>query len=402
MSDYQTFTADDARQFALSHSDTFRDSDKLEAEEFGDGNLNLVFRVKNQQGRSLIVKQALPYARCVGESWPLTIDRARIEAEVLLRHGRICPEHTVQVLHYDAAKAAILMEDLGQLTILRSELVAGKQFPRLASQMAQYLAHTLFHTSDFVLNGLQKKTEVARFLNPELCLITEDLFFTDPYCNHERNNIHQAILPQARELWHDEALQAEVARLKADFLSKPQALLHGDVHSGSIFIDAQQCKVIDAEFGFYGPIGFDVGSLIGNLLLNYAGQFGLQEDTTALEQQHRYLLEQIETLWQGFASEFSQLMQTQSKESSFANSSYQHFFLQQVLADSIGYAGCELIRRTVGLAHVADLEQIRNEQLRARSERLALMLGRQLIMQRHSLTTIQQLLTLVQHQELPA
>ncbi|MEN3159061.1 S-methyl-5-thioribose kinase [Alkalimonas sp. NCh-2] len=402
MSDYQTFTADDARQFALSHSDTFRDSDKLEAEEFGDGNLNLVFRVKNQQGRSLIVKQALPYARCVGESWPLTIDRARIEAEVLLRHGRICPEHTVQVLHYDAAKAAILMEDLGQLTILRSELVAGKQFPRLARQMAQYLAHTLFHTSDFVLNGLQKKTEVARFLNPELCLITEDLFFTDPYCNHERNNIHQAILPQARELWHDEALQAEVARLKADFLSKPQALLHGDVHSGSIFIDAQQCKVIDAEFGFYGPIGFDVGSLIGNLLLNYAGQFGLQEDTTALEQQHRYLLEQIETLWQGFASEFSQLMQTQTKESSFANSSYQHFFLQQVLADSIGYAGCELIRRTVGLAHVADLELIRNEQLRARSERLALMLGRQLIMQRHSLTTIQQLLTLVQHQELPA
>lgn len=137
-------------------------------------------------------------------------------------------------------------------------------------------------------------------------------------------------------------------------------------------------------------------------MLNYAGQFGLQEDTTALEQQHRYLLEQIETLWQGFASEFSQLMQTQTKESSFANSSYQHFFLQQVLADSIGYAGCELIRRTVGLAHVADLELIRNEQLRARSERLALMLGRQLIMQRHSLTTIQQLLTLVQHQELPA
>lgn len=402
MSDYQIFTADDARQFALTHSDIFRDSDKLEAEEFGDGNLNLVFRVKNQQGRSLIVKQALPYARCVGESWPLTIDRARIEAEVLLRHGRLCPEHTVQVLHYDAEKAAILMEDLAQLAILRSELVAGKQFPKLASQMAHYLAQTLFHTSDFVLNGLQKKSEVARFLNPELCLITEDLFFTDPYCNHERNNIHQAILPQARELWHDEALQAEVARLKADFLSKPQALLHGDVHSGSIFIDAEQCKVIDAEFGFYGPIGFDVGSLFGNLLLNYAGQFGLQEEQDARQQQQNYLLAQIEELWQNFASEFSQLMQTQTKETSFANTGYQHFFLQQLLADSIGYAGCELIRRTVGLAHVADLEQIRNEQQRARCERLALMLGRQLIMQRHSLTTIQQLLTLVLHQELPA
>lgn len=401
MSDYQTFTADDAKHFALSHADAFRDNDQLEAEEFGDGNLNLVFRVKNQQGRSLIVKQALPYARCVGESWPLTIDRARIEAEVLLRHGRLCPEHTVKVLHYDAALAAILMEDLGQLEILRSALVAGKQFPLLASQMAQYLAQTLFHTSDFVLNGLQKKAEVARFLNPELCLITEDLFFTDPYCNHERNNIHQAILPQARELWHDAALQAEVARLKADFLSKPQALLHGDVHSGSIFVSAQQCKVIDAEFGFYGPIGFDVGSLLGNLLLSYAGQFGLQEDSAAREQQQAYLLEQVETLWLNFASTFNQLMQTQTKESSFANSNYQSFFLQQVLADSIGYAGCELIRRTVGLAHVADLEQIRHEPQRARCERFALALGRQLIMQRQSLSTIAQLTTLVRHLPLP-
>lgn len=401
MSDYHTFTIADAKAFALAHGDTFRESDSLEAEEFGDGNLNLVFRVKNANGRSLIVKQALPYARCVGESWPLTIERARIEAEVLLRHGRICPEHTVKVLHYDAGVAAIVMEDLGQLAILRSELVAGKQFPQLADQLALYLARTLFFTSDFVLNGLQKKIEVARFINPELCLITEDLFFSDPYCNHERNAIHQPIMPQARELWHDEALQAEVARLKADFLSKPQALLHGDMHSGSIFISAEQCKVIDAEFGFYGPMGFDVGSFIGNLLLSYAGQFGLQEDAERRQQQQDYLLRQIEDLWQHFSHEFTRLMQTETKENSFRNSEYQHYFLQQLLADSLGYAGCELIRRTVGLAHVADLEQIRNEQQRAASERWALALGRSLIMQRQQLTTIQQLLTLVRHQQLP-
>ncbi|MCH8536946.1 MAG: S-methyl-5-thioribose kinase [Alkalimonas sp.] len=400
MSDYHTFTIADAKAFALAHGDTFRDNDSLDAEEFGDGNLNLVFRVKNDSGRSLIVKQALPYARCVGESWPLTIERARIEAEVLLRHGRICPQHTVKVLHYDADAAAILMEDLGQMRILRGELVARKQFPQLAEQIALYLARTLFFTSDFVLNGLQKKAEVARFLNPELCLITEDLFFSDPYCNHERNKIHQPIMPQARELWHDEVLQAEIARLKADFLSRPQALLHGDMHSGSIFIDAEQCKVIDAEFGFYGPMGFDVGSFIGNLLLNYAGQFGLQEDDQQRQQQQDYLLQQIEALWQHFSHEFSRLMQTETKENSFRNTEYQHYFLQQLLADSIGYAGTELIRRTVGLAHVADLEQIRHEQHRAASERWALTLGRSLIMQRQQLTTIHQLLTLVRHQPL--
>jgi 5-methylthioribose kinase len=34
-------------------------------------NLNLVFKVFDRQGVSrAIVKQALPYVRCVGESWP--------------------------------------------------------------------------------------------------------------------------------------------------------------------------------------------------------------------------------------------------------------------------------------------------------------------------------------------
>lgn len=33
-----------------------------------------------------------------------------------------------------------------------------------------------------------------------------------------------------------------------------------------------QC--IDPEFGFYGPIGFDVGAFVGNLLLAYFSQDG--------------------------------------------------------------------------------------------------------------------------------
>ena len=397
MAEYRTFTTDDAMRFADEHSGLFGDHSKLSCEEFGDGNLNLVFRVINDKGTSLIVKQALPYARCVGESWPLTIDRARIEAEVLLKHRKLCPDHTVEVLHYDAEQAAILMEDLKDYRILRSELISGKQFAHLAPQLASYLAQTLYFTSDFALTGPNKKQQVGRFLNPELCLITEDLFFTDPYCNHERNNIHTAINSDAQQLWHDEALQAEVAQLKADFLSKPQALLHGDVHTGSIFINDENCKLIDAEFGFYGPIGFDVGSLIGNLLLNYLGHFGLTADNDARQQHQDYLQQQIRLLWQQFSQQFKQLMETECREQGLQNSLYQQRFVQQILADALGYAGCELIRRTVGLAHVADLDSISDSDLRAKSERKALQLGRELIMQRRELSNIDQVLTLLRH-----
>lgn len=395
MAEYHTFSTEDAMRFADEHSGLFGDHSKLSCEEFGDGNLNLVFRVSNDKGTSLIVKQALPYARCVGESWPLTIDRARIEAQVLLKHRKLCPEHTVEVLHYDAEQAAILMEDLKHYRILRAELISGKQFAHLAPQMASYLANTLFYTSDFALTGPNKKQQVGKFLNPELCLITEDLFFTDPYCNHERNNIHSEIRQQAQQLWHDEALQAEVAQLKADFLSKPQALLHGDVHSGSIFINEENCKVIDAEFGFYGPIGFDVGSLIGNLLLNYLGHFGLTQDTDARQQQQDYLVSQIQRLWQEFSARFTQLMSNECREPALQNSLYQQRFMQQVWADTLGYAGCELIRRTVGLAHVADLDSISDSTVRGTCEAKALQLGRDLIMQRYSLANMSQLMQLL-------
>lgn len=398
MTAYHIFTPEQAMRFADEHSELFGEHSKLSAAEFGDGNLNLVFRVVNDKGTSLIVKQALPYARCVGESWPLSTDRARIEAEVLQLHARFCPEHTVEVLHFDRELSAILMEDLKQYEILRTALIKGKQFQHLAKQMAEYLAQTLFYTSDFVLTGPAKKAAVAQFINPDLCLITEDLFFTDPYCNHERNNIHSLIQDSARALWQDEELKAEVAALKADFLAKPQALLHGDVHSGSIFINEENCKVIDAEFGFYGPIGFDVGSLIGNLLINYIASAGLfSEQQQALKQQ-QYLLSQIQALWQHFADTFSQLQQTATQDPALQNERYQARFLQLVFADAIGYAGCELIRRTVGLAHVADLEKISDAKTRASCEIQAIELGRSLILKRQSLTTIAQLLTLIETQ----
>lgn len=396
MTDYHTFSKDDAAAFADKHSDLFGEHSKLNCEQFSDSLMNLVFRVSNDKGTSLIVKQALPYVRSIGESWPLTTDRTRIEAQVLMHHYKICPEHTVEVLHYDIEQAALLQQDLKNYRILRNELIAGKQFPHLAGQMAKYLATTLFYSSDFALTGPNKKNMLARFLNPELGLVTEDLFFTDPYCNHERNDIYTGIMTDAQQLWHDEALQAEIAALKADFLSKPQALLHGDLHSSSIFINDDNCKVFDAEFGGFGPIGFDVGTLLGSLLINYLAHFGLTAEVDRQDYQ-QYLLQQTEQLWQQFAAQFTQLMAHDCHDPMLSSSLYQQRFMQQVLADALGYAGCEIIRRTVGLIHAADFEQIEDSAPQAESGRMALKLGRELIMQRRGLATIGQVLTLVRY-----
>ncbi len=48
-----------------------------------------------------------------------------------------------------------------------------------------------------------------------------------------------------------------------------EALLHGDLHIGSIMANEEETCVIDPEFALFGPIGFDVGAYIGNLFLAY-------------------------------------------------------------------------------------------------------------------------------------
>ena len=272
MSQYRTFTAQDAVEYARQFGGLDDPSSLVEAQEVGDGNLNLVFKIFDSAGVSrIVVKQALPYVRCVGESWPLTLDRARLEAQTLVEHYQHSPQHTVKIHHFDPELAVMVMEDLSSHRIWRGELINNIYYPQAARQLGEYLAHTLFHTSDFYLHPHDKKAQVAKFINPEMCEITEDLFFNDPYQIHARNSYPAELENDVAALRDDAQLKIAVASLKHRFFSHAEALLHGDIHSGSIFVADGSLKAIDAEFGYFGPIGFDVGTAIGNLLLNFCG-----------------------------------------------------------------------------------------------------------------------------------
>lgn len=379
MSQYRTFTAADAVAYAQQFGGLQTPSELVEAQEVGDGNLNLVFKIFDTQGVSrTIVKQALPYVRCVGESWPLTLDRARLEAQTLVEHYQHSPEHTVNVVHYDPALAVMVMEDLSDHRIWRGELINNVYYPQAASQLGEYLAQALFHTSDFYLHPHEKKAQVARFINPEMCEITEDLFFNDPYQLHERNNYPAELEAEVAALRDDASLRLAVASLKHRFFSHAEALLHGDIHSGSIFVAEESFKAIDAEFGYFGPIGFDIGTAIGNLLLNYCGlpgHLGIRDAAAAREQR----LHDIQTLWNTFAERFHSLAAEKTRDAALAWPGYASTFLKKVWHDAIGFCGTELIRRSVGLSHVADIETIQDPAMRHECLRHAITLGKALI-----------------------
>ena len=155
--------------------------------EVGDGNLNLVFIVKSAQG-GIAVKQALPYVRLVGESWPLPLSRAHYEYLALEKQAQLAPGLVPTLLHHNDTLALNVMELLEPHIIMRKGLVAGMQYPRFVDDITTFMARTLFFSSDLALSAAAKKEGIAAFAgNHALCKITEDLIFTDPYRVAEQN-----------------------------------------------------------------------------------------------------------------------------------------------------------------------------------------------------------------------
>ncbi|ESR36152.1 hypothetical protein CICLE_v100294801mg, partial [Citrus x clementina] len=58
------------------------------------------------------------------------------------------------------------------------------------------------------------------------------------------------------------------------FCERAQALIHGDLHTGSVMDTPNSTQVIDPEFAFYRPMGFDIGAFVGNLILPFFAQDG--------------------------------------------------------------------------------------------------------------------------------
>ncbi|KEQ25512.1 S-methyl-5-thioribose kinase [Paenibacillus tyrfis] len=393
MSAYHPLTESEAIDYARSLPDLFQPDSELASREIGDGNLNLVFHISEPStGKSIILKQALPYAKVVGESWPLTLDRARIESEALMIQESLCPDLVPHVYAYEPDLALTVMQDLSDHIIMRKGLIERNKYPLFAEHIGTFLARTLFYTSDLGMNQQEKKERVKRFINPELCKITEDLIFDDPYMDSPNNNVPPAIRDAVAAVWQDTGLHLEVAILREKFLTHAQALLHGDLHTGSIFIKPDSTKVIDPEFAYYGPMGFDIGAVFANLLLNFAAQEGWGEDEASRQDFRSYLTGTIRDVWETFEREFRELWNRHSTDRIAKTPGYQDWYMREVLRDTFGFTGSKMVRRVHGLAQVADINQIQDEAAKERAQRLALAIGTSLIQFNRQASSIEEMI----------
>ena len=381
-------------------------------EEVGDGNLNLVFIVEGAAG-SVIVKQALPYVRLVGESWPLPLRRAYFEYHALIRQEARDPGVVPRVMHFDEDQALIVMERLHPHVILRGQTMAGRRVEGLGTTMGRFCARTGFRGSDLSMEAAGKKADVALFAgNVELCDITENLVFTDPYFAAELNR-HTAphLDPLVAELRADAGLKIAAQHMKRAFTAKAETLCHGDLHAGSIMVTGTEARVIDPEFAFYGPLGFDIGMLMGNYLMAHHAMRAHIGDPVARAAYQEWILDTARDTWTTFVAEFAHLWRTERTGILYPRTLYEDQgheaasetalaeVLSEIFADLAGFAGIEMHRRILGLAHVAELDGIADPAVRAPIEARCLRLGRQLVLERDRLRGIDDVLAMARAAE---
>lgn len=369
--------------------------------EVGDGNLNLVFIVKGPDG-GVAVKQALPYVRLVGESWPLPLSRAHYEHMALSEQARLTGRLVPDILHYDERQALIVMELLEPHIIMRRGMIAATYYPKFAEDISTFMARTLYFTSDLALTADKKKAMIAAFAgNTALCKITEDLIFTDPYRVAELNRWTSPQLDPYAQRWREDGdLKVAVSRLKLKFLASAEAMLHGDLHTGSIMLTPEDTRIIDPEFAFMGPMGFDIGAIVANFLLNFFSQDGHEKSPGEREQYRQWVLSTLEQIWALFREKFLALWRENPTGDAYPASLFQgsdgerrleaerQAYMDRLWADTVGFAAAKMIRRILGLAHNIDLEWIEDKDVRAACEARALTLARDMMVNTASYPSI--------------
>lgn len=360
----------------LARTNFFPSKDEISIEEIGDGNINYVYRlVEKESDKSLVVKYSDALLR--SSQRPLDLKRSKIEARALEIKRDLCPSRVPQVYYYDEDESIIIMEDISAYKNLRYELLAGKIYPKLSEDLAEFLVQSLLPTADLVANRKEKKEAMGFFINPDLCDISEDLVFTEPYYNYKNRNILSPGTEDFVEerLYKNFSLQGKVLKLKDRFQSFSQGLLHGDLHTGSVFVNEDGIKVIDPEFAFYGPFGYDIGNLWGNLIFPLANHLAKKSDRQIVSKLERLFVETVDKTTAKLFSAYDILVTFPY----FKNQDFKEAYLKEIIADSFAYAGLEIIRRTVGDSKVKDLTEVKDREVRQTLDKVLIATGIYLI-----------------------
>jgi 5-methylthioribose kinase len=336
------------------------------------GNMNRVFVATGPLG-SLAVKQAPPWVQAVGPEWPIDPNRIAAEARAYAMLAELAPASVPTVDPVDLDRFVLVMEDLSDLDVLRDVLVrqvadhvAGTDpavidFEALGVVVGQFSAELSVATSRMVLDADEHAALIDTAANPELCALTVDAVLDEPFRLNDHNHWIPELDAEVRAVYTDTELLDAVGQVRQIFATRAEALIHGDLHSGSLMIGdrdgTQAIKIFDPEFSFVGPIGMDLGLFWANLTI--ASIAATQVDAPALAAERAG---GIESSWRAFVAVVTERWPDRVAAPDGLDLDD---WLARIRSDAWRFAGVESVRRVAGYSHAADFTTLPADRIRA-------------------------------------
>ena len=405
MTSIHHYTAQEAIDYIQQHTTLFAPDARLSArtvtEQVGesDGYVNIIHVVKDVDSqKSVALKQVLPYVRAVQEAgghFPLPMSRMNVETAVFQLWRSLSPELIPDVYWKDVENGILIMEDLSKFKLLRFSLMRQQQFSHVPAALGSFLGKSAFYFSDQYLEPALKHELTQALANPQMHALFDHFIFEETFFH--KTAINPLVEDEVIHLLADKALQREVLLLRNRYNTCPQTIIHNDFHTSNICVGETAVKIFDAESATFGPTGFDLGRLIGNLILNYASWEGIDTITPAEKADFRdYLLGFITEVYQQFAQTFSSHWLAEARPEYRGVESFLDSYLRQVLQDLVGYAGCVCLARIYDQAECYEYQMFRTVEQKADAQRLAIRLTKALIMNRTQIETIHDLTALIE------
>lgn len=330
-------------------------------EEDGDGFINFVLRVSDGK-KKLIVKQARSTSR--RGNFAVSIDRARYEYQSMEIRKSIVPEYIPDLYFMDNENHVFVTEDVSHLKIIRFQLNKGVMFPNFAKQAAEYLAKTHFYTSEYYLDTKSFRDLTVHFMNHKM----RDIFDTNAFItkgSEEQNFGRQMASKYERfisRLLLDENVILERYKLRSLFITKGEALVHGDFHTSNVFIDQKDMQVIDMEYTFCGPLSYDLGYMASHLLSQFACAAFRPCDS---EQERKafmtYILVQMRELYTEYIRCFMECWDKDAKEIYKGQKGFQEDVAKTILEEMIGFCATSNFSRASGEIGYPEYDAIEDE-----------------------------------------
>lgn len=332
-----------------------KEKDQLDMSDLSDGYLNDVVRVSSRKdpSKTVIVKHAPPYIKGLGPEYPLTDDRGDLEYRALVRFNEACPGSVVRPLGYHDKNKVLCLEDYPQHVVYRKWLLAGNVDENIARKLARDIAIVHRKTHVATLGQGEFDALIKEFRNPALSKITDDFIFSKPFSADDPTNHWSVELEgKAHNVHHSPEILDVVRAMHKLFQEKKEALIHGDLHTGSALVGSsgQDIRMFDLEFAMVGPCAMDLGLLIANYIFCYYHHLLHEEDNDS----HRKVAYKLIDICNITVDEYLQHMSSSVGD--------REQYVEQLVSETAGFAGCEILSKLLGAGRVEDMDKLESAQ----------------------------------------